>query len=189
MTYDLNRQVGEESSKTYLDKINNGFFDKYMVGLGAEIGYSGYIPNVVPILENCDGYDLKTPGYNGLNIPVADNYYNWLYNSHTLEHITDYKSNIKEWFRVVKKNGYVIIVVPHRDLYEKKLDLPSRFNGDHKRFYTASSLLKEIEDSLPVNNYRVRHLKENDEGHNYNDAPEVHGKWLYEIECVIEKIT
>jgi SAM-dependent methyltransferase len=182
------RRVGEESSKTYQDKLNNGFFEKYMFGKGAEIGFAGYISGTVPILENCDGYDLNTVGYNGLHINVPDGYYDYLYSSHTLEHISDYKENIREWLRVVKSGGFIITVVPHRDLYEKKLTLPSRFNGDHKRFYTAASLLKEFEDSLPINSYRVRHLRENDEGHNYNDPPEKHGRHLYEIELVIQKL-
>lgn len=182
------RPVGEESRKTYEEKLHNGFFSKYMSGNGCEIGYSGYLPNVIPILENCIGYDLNTPGYNGEVIPAIDNYYDYLYSSHCLEHIGDYKNAIKEWIRVVRPGGYIITIVPHRDLYEKKLHLPSRFNGDHKRFYTPASLLKEFEESLPINSFRVEHLKDNDKGHVYTDASEIHGRWLYEIELVIRKL-
>lgn len=182
------RNVGEESRKTYQDKLTSGFFGKYMLGKGCEIGYAGYLPGVVPILDGCTGYDLNTPGYNGSHIPVSDNFYNYLYSSHCLEHISDYKSALKEWFRVVKPGGYLIIVVPHRDLYEKRLALPSRFNGDHKRFYTPASLLLELESSLSINSFRVRHMRDNDEGHIYSDPPETHGRWLYEIEIVIQKL-
>lgn len=188
MNYDISRCVGEESRKTYSNKIESGFFDTYMSGIGAEIGYAGYIPGVVPILENCTGYDLNTPGYDGKRIPVADCFYDYVYSSHCLEHIIDYAQAIKEWFRVVKAGGFIITVVPHRDLYEKRLCLPSIWNGDHKRFYTPSSLLREFEESLPVNSFRVRHLRDNDEGHNYSDPPTVHGRWLYEIELVIQKL-
>jgi SAM-dependent methyltransferase len=182
------RNVGEESRKTYQEKINSGFFNKYMSGRGAEIGYAGYIRNVVPILDTTDGYDLSTPGYDGKTIPVPDEFYDYVYSSHTLEHIENYKQTINEWMRVVKPGGYIITVVPHRDLYEKKLTLPSNFNGDHKRFYSPSSLLKEFEDSLPINSFRVRHLKDNDEGHDYTQHPEQHSIGHYEIELVIQKL-
>lgn len=182
------RNVGAESRKTYLDKINNGFFVRFMSGHGLDIGYSGYEPGVVSILPNAIGVDLTYPGYNGKNLPFADNSQDYVYSSHTLEHIPDYKQAINEWYRVVKPGGYIVTVVPHRDLYEKKLTLPSNWNGDHQRFYTPASLLKEFEDSLPINSFRVRHLRDNDEGHKYDDPPDVHGVWLYEIELVVQKL-
>ena len=182
------RVVGTESRKTYLEKTINGFFNKYMPGHGCEIGYAGYTPDVQPILEQCDGYDLSTPGYDGKHIPVANEHYNWVYSSHALEHIEDYKQAINEWMRVIKPGGHIVTVVPHRDLYEKKLTPPSQFNGDHKRFYTSASLLKEFEDSLPINSYRVRHLRENDEGHDYTESNNKPGNWGYEIELVIQKL-
>lgn len=189
MIYNPDRLVGTESRKSYQDKIESGFFDTYMSGKGCEIGFAGYTAGVVPILENCNGYDLKTPGYDGKTIPVGDCHYDWVYSSHVLEHITDYTQAIKEWFRVCRIRGYIITVVPHRDLYEKKMELPSRHNADHKRFYTPASLLKEFEEALSESNsFRVRHLQDNDQGHFYNDGPEVHGRGLYEIELVIERI-
>ena len=176
-----------ESHKTFSEKLLNGFFKKYMEGYGLEIGYRGH-DNSKMLFPSSTGIELDYPGYDGLRLPFQSDSQDYVYSSHTLEHIADYKTAIKEWHRVVRPKKHVIIVVPHRDLYEKKLNLPSRFNGDHKRFYTAASLLREIEDSLPINSYRVRHLRENDDGHDYNDGPEVHGKWLYEIEVVIEKL-
>lgn len=182
------RNVGPESRKTYEEKLKNGFFEKYMSGAGVEVGYKSAEPDCVPILPDVLGVDFGTPGYDGLHLPVPDNSQSFLYSSHCLEHITDYKATLKEWFRVLKPGGHLVIVVPHMHLYEKKTELPSRFNADHKRFYTASSLCKEIEDSLEVNSFRIRHLKENDAGHVYADPPEVHGKGQYELEIVVEKL-
>lgn len=182
------RKVGTESQKTYEEKLNSGFFDKYMSGHGAEMGYVGYSAGAQTILEDCDGYDKSTPGYDGLHIPVPDNHYNWLYSSHTLEHIDNWVATIQEWYRVVKPGGHIITVVPHRDLYEKKTGLPSRWNGDHKRFYSPASLLSEFEAALPINSFRVRHMRDNDAGHDYNQPNNQHSKFLYEIELVIEKL-
>ena len=188
MKYNRNRRVGEESSKTYVQKIENGFFDKYMSGAGLDIGYAGYIPNTVPILESAIGITLDYPGYDGHILPFADNSQDYVYSSHVLEHIKSFQEPIREWLRVVKPGGYIITVVPHRDLYEKKDTPPSRFNEDHKRFYTPQKLLLEFEISLPKNSYRVRHLQENDKGHDYTHPAEEHSKGEYEIEVVIQKL-
>lgn len=182
------RNVGEESRKTYIDKLSNGFFLKYMYSNGLDIGFSGYLPNVVPILHSAIGIDTNYPGYDGVTLPFDDNSQGYVYSSHCLEHISNYLQTIKEWYRVVRVGGYIITVVPHRDLYEKKLELPSRWNQDHKRFYTPASLLKEFEDSLPINSFRVRHLQDNDKGHDYNLTVDIHSPGQYEIEFVIEKI-
>lgn len=182
------KNVGEESRKTFYKKVESGFFDIYMSGRGLDVGGTGYLPDVHAILPTAEMVDLNYPGYDGITLPFTDSSQDFVYSSHCLEHIDNYQTTIQEWMRVTKSKGHIVIVVPHRDLYEKKLDLPSRFNGDHKRFYTAASLLQEIQDSLPVNSYRVRHLRENDEGHVYTDPPEVHGCGCYEVEVVLEKL-
>jgi SAM-dependent methyltransferase len=182
------RLVGTESQRTYLDKLQNGFFLKYMSGDGLDVGYAGYTAGVEPILPRAIGVDLNYPGYDGLTLPFADNSKDYIYSSHCLEHIADYKTVIKDWFRVVKTGGYIVTVVPHQFLYEKKASLPSRWNGDHKRFYTPASLLQEFEQSLEPNSYRVRFLEDGDKGFDYSIGPEKHSGGQYEITLVIEKI-
>lgn len=182
------RNVGGESRKTYSEKLSNGFFLKYMWGNGLDVGFRGYEPDVVSILEGSIGIDIDYPGYDGKILPFPDNSQQHVYSSHVLEHISDYKQAIQEWHRVLKVGGYIVTVVPHRDLYEKKLTLPSAWNADHKRFYTPASLLKEFEDSLPINSFRVRHLHDNDKYHDYSLPVEKHSPGEYEIELVIQKL-
>lgn len=182
------RNVGGESRKTYLEKLSNGFFLKYMYGNGLDVGFRGYEPDVVSILEGSIGIDMDYPGYDGKTLPFPDNSQQHVYSSHVLEHIDNYQQAIHEWFRVIKPGGYIVTVVPHRDLYEKKLNLPSRWNGDHKRFYTPASLLKEFEDTLPLNSFRVRHLQDNDKHHDYSTPVEKHSPGEYELELVIQKL-
>lgn len=188
MNRDYGKNTGEETRKTWEQKLDNGFFQKYMSGKGIDIGYAGYLDNVHPVLPTAEGIDLSTPDYDGKHLPFLNNTLDYVYSSHFLEHVVDAEFALQEQFRVVKSKGHIVIVVPHRDLYEKRMELPSQFNGDHKRFFTPASLLKLVEDSLPHNSFRVRHLRDNDEGHDYNDAPHVHGRWLYEIELVLEKL-
>ena len=93
-----------------------------------------------------------------------------------------------EWFRVVRVGGFIVLTVPHHYLYEKKHCLPSRWNADHKRFYTPASLLMDVESALESNTYRVRSLLDNDTGFNYSINSLEHSVGCYEIELVIEKI-
>lgn len=182
------RKVGEESSRSYKRRLMNGFFDTYMTGNGLDIGFAGYIPDVVPILPNAIGVDTNFPGYDGKTLPFEDNSQNYVYSSHCLEHIDDYLNAIREWYRVVKVGGHIVTIVPHKFLYEKKEQLPSNWNGDHKRFYTPASLLQEFEQALEPNSYRVRFLEDGDIGFDYSIPPEQHSNGEYEITLVIEKI-
>lgn len=182
------RKVGTESQRTYEDKIKNGFFDTYMKGEGLDIGYAGYVQGCNSILPNAVGIDLNFPGYDGKTLPFLDNSQDYVYSSHTLEHVIDYKMFIKEAYRVTKIGGYIVTIVPHQFLYEKKKDLPSRYNGSHYRFYTPASLLKEFEESLEPNSYRVRLLEDEDQGFTYDLPPETHSGGCYQILSVLQKI-
>lgn len=182
------RRVGTESQRTYETKIQSGFFSKYMSGQGLDIGFAGYTDGIYPILDTAIGIELNYPGYDGVNLPFKSNTMDYVYSSHCLEHITLYRTAIKEWHRTLKVGGHAIIIVPHKHLYEKKENLPSQWNEDHKRFYTPASLLKEIEEALEPNTYRVRLLEDGDTGFNYDLAPDKHSDGQYEIILVIEKI-
>lgn len=185
------RKVGEESSKSYFRKKyeeSDTFFKEYMQGIGLDIGFAGYIPDVQPILDGATGVDINYPNYDGRTLPFETCSQDYVYSSHCLEHIDDYVNAIKEWYRVVKVGGHIVTVVPHKYLYEKKEQLPSNWNEDHKRFYTPASLLQEFEQSLEPNSYRVRFLEDGDAGFDYSISAEQHSNGEYEITLVIQKI-
>ena len=73
-------------------------------------------------------------------------------------------------------------------LYEKRVNLPSRWNSDHKRFYDVGRLLQELKESLPFGEWRLRMLHENDQDFDYNTSIHQHSAGCYEIECVVERI-
>lgn len=67
--------------------------------------------------------DVVSPGD---NLPFDDESYDFVVNSHVLEHFWDPISAIKEWFRVIKKEGYVFMIIPHKDrTFDKKRELTS----------------------------------------------------------------
>ena len=161
----LSRKIGPETSKSFEEKLNSGFWSKYAGGKNIiEMGYDGGL-GCVPFLPNATGIDKNYPGYDGINLPfLADLSQDTVYASHVYEHIADWKSALQEWYRVLKVGGYLIIAIPHVWLYEKKPDLPSKYNLDHKRFYAPHDLLEEIWQALPHLGYRIKHLCDNDTG-------------------------
>ncbi len=41
----------------------------------------------------------------------------FVFSSHLLEHIKDFKAALKEWWRVVKQDGHLILYLPHKSFY------------------------------------------------------------------------
>jgi len=183
------RKVGLESQKSYTSKIDSGFFDRFLSGTAVlDIGFAGHGGDGQPIVPQAIGVDKDFPGYDGIRLPFPDESQDAVYSSHCYEHIADFAGALRDWYRVLKVGGYLIIIVPHQHLFEKRTGLPSLWNRDHKRFYTPASLLDEIESALPPNSVRVRHLCDNDAGYDYRIPPPDPAYGCYEIELVLQKI-
>ncbi len=176
-----------ETSKSYARRKREGFFEKYCTGEGLDIGYGAD-----PITPDCSGWDRKNGDAQFLD-GVEDESFDFVYSSHCLEHMADVRIALKNWFRVVRRGGYLLLAVPHRDLYEKKNCLPSRWNFDHKHMFLIGKsespdtldIVEEIRESLV--NYDIKYVKVCDEGHTITD-PTKHSDGEYQIEVVISKI-
>ena len=180
-----NNCPGGEPSKSHARRVTQGFYDKYLSGSNILDVGGGMGPAITPCAKIIDiGY----PGYDGLSLPFENASQDAVFSSHCLEHVDDPVATLKEWFRVVRVGGFIVLTVPHHYLYERKNCLPSRWNADHKRFYTPASLLADVEMALEHNTYRVRSLLDNDAGFDYVINNLEHAVGCYEIELVIEKI-
>jgi SAM-dependent methyltransferase len=165
--------------------MEEGFFDRLCQGRGLDIGHGGDL-----LCENCVGYDLEDGDAGALD-NISDGTFDFVYASHVLEHIPDPARALRNWLRVVKPNGYLIIVVPHRDLYEKRDRLPSRWNPDHKHFFLPETdeapdsigLRQLIREAIPE--AQLIYLKVRDQGHTISD-PDVHSDGEYSIEAVLQ---
>jgi ubiquinone/menaquinone biosynthesis C-methylase UbiE len=51
----------------------------------------------------------------GDNIPVSDESYDFVVSSHVLEHFPDPIKALKEWHRIIKKGGYIFMIIPHKE--------------------------------------------------------------------------
>lgn len=78
------------------------------------------------------GIDRDYPGYDGTHLPFPDLSQDAVPCADVLEHIPNYQGALREWYRVLRIGVYLIIMVPHRLLYERRSDIPPRWNRDHK---------------------------------------------------------
>lgn len=176
-----------ETTKSHNRRIREGFFEKYCNGEGFDIGYGGDI-----ITPDCSGWDMRNGDAQYLS-GIEDESFDFVYSSHCLEHMYDVRIALKNWFRVVRRGGYLLLAIPHRDLYEKKTRLPSFWNGDHKHMFLIGraeppdtlDIVEEIRTSLT--NYDIKYIKACDEGHTITN-PFKHSDGEYQIEIVIQKM-
>jgi len=185
-----------ETSKSRPRRESEGFFDKYVQGKVIDIGVGRFETwdGADALTDTCDTWD-KDNGDAHYMKGVEDETYDLVYNSHLLEHLEEPELAISNWMRIAKKGGHVIIAVPHRDLYERQLTLPSRWNADHKFFILPEteelpdtrSLRKIIENGCKGFEYEIISIETNDTCTN-NDKPEEHGNGEYQIEAIIKRL-
>jgi SAM-dependent methyltransferase len=178
-----------EPCRLFDSRTQEGFWEKFVrPGTVLDVGYKGATDST-PIFRDAVGLDTDTRGYDGRTFPYDDGSLGTIHASHLLEHIADYGFFFRECIRTLAPRGTLILFVPLMDTYERKATPPSVFNADHKRFYTASRLLFEVESSVPRATYRVMHLRERFAHADLSKPGDVHASGPYEIECVIEKTT
>lgn len=76
--------------------------------------------------------------------PYATEGCDFVFSSHLLEHVVDYKAALKEWWRVVKVGGHLCLYLPHKELYPN-IGQPGA-NPDHKHDFTESDILDAMEE-------------------------------------------
>jgi SAM-dependent methyltransferase len=175
-----------ETHKARTRRTREGFFDAYCRGRGLDIGYGGD-----PVTPGVVGWDFEHGDaqlLQGLDAASFD----FVYSSHLLEHLPDCALALRNWWRVLKPGGYLILHLPHRDLYEKKPRLPSWFNEDHKHFFLPDrddppdtlGLVPLLERTLP--DVRLIHCRTCDEGY-VDPGPRLPSKGEFSIELVAQK--
>ena len=129
-----------ESSKCYERRILNGDYKKYITGDIIDIG-AAPDPVKSPFgvtrewnLEHGDAQYLAT---------LRDNSFDCVYSSHCLEHMVDVEVSLRNWVRVLKPKGFLYIVVPDYDLYEKG-KWPSRYNSDHRYSFSINKTRDDV---------------------------------------------
>jgi SAM-dependent methyltransferase len=129
----------KECSKSVLRRLRDSrYATRYFAGAGIDIGgrpdplflYAELFPRITSVRV----WDLED-GDATLMDGVSDNSYDFVFSSHCLEHLMDPVTGLRNWFRILRPGGHLIITVPDEDLYEQGV-WPSTHNRDHKQSFT-----------------------------------------------------
>lgn len=177
-----------ETTKAKTRREKEHFFERFCQGRGLDIGYGGDL-----LAPNCCGFDIEDGDAQHL-APLKDETFNFVYSSHTLEHLSNPKLALHNWWRVLKPGGHLILYLPERNLYEKKKTLPSRWNTSHKHFFLLDrdespdtiGVIPLIKKACP--NHKVIYAKVCRDGHTITESL-IHSDGEYSIEVVVQKLS
>jgi len=129
----------KECSKSIQRRLaDSNFLRKYFVGNGLDIGGKPdplvLYEELFPLMTGVPTWDLEDGDAQFLS-GIDNESLDFVHSSHCLEHLTDPVEGIRNWFRVVREGGHLIVTVPDEDLYEQGV-FPSTFNRDHKWTFT-----------------------------------------------------
>lgn len=131
---------------------NPNFANRFFVGSGVDIGgapdplqtFCGFFPK----MKGAKIWDLKQGDAQFMN-GVADQTFDFVHSSHCLEHLVDPIEGLKNWFRILKPGGHLIVTVPEEDMYEQG-QFPSTWNTDHKWTFAINKVTSWSDKSLNI---------------------------------------
>jgi SAM-dependent methyltransferase len=127
-----------ECGKATLRRLyHSAAYARYFSGKGIDIGagndplaaYAALFP--ITSLRLWDVQDGDAQAMKGVN----DNEYDFVHSSHCLEHLLDPAEGLRNWVRITKPGGFLVLTFPDEDLYEQGV-FPSTINPDHKHTFT-----------------------------------------------------
>lgn len=127
------------------------FATTYFVGHGLDVGCGddslARSQHMFPLIKSVTGWDLPDGDAQYLK-SVPDDHFDFVHSSHCLEHMVTWDIALRNWVRVTKPGGYIIVTIPDFVMYEHQ-NWPSKFNSDHKWIFTNDGRFK-AEDSVDL---------------------------------------
>ena len=132
--------MSKECSKSIQRRLSNSnFLRLYFKGNGIDIGGKtdplALYTELFPLVKNIYTRDIEDGDAQFMSSVISETY-DFVHSSHCLEHLNNPIEGLKNWIRILKPNGYLVITVPDEDLYEQG-SFPSTFNKDHKWTFTV----------------------------------------------------
>lgn len=88
----------------------------------------------------------------------------FVFSSHLLEHLTDYKAALKEWWRVVKPHGHLCLYLPHKGFYPN-IGQPGA-NPTHVHDFYPSDIVAAMKEV--AKGWKLVERQERNEGDEYS---------------------
>jgi len=153
----------KECSKSIIRRLSNpNFVRKYFSGNGIDIGGKPdpliLYKELFPLMGDVRTWDIEDGDAQQLN-GLENESFDFVHSSHCLEHLHDPEEGIKNWFRILRAGGHLVITVPDEDLYEQSV-FPSTFNHDHKWCFTIFKHNSWSEKSINIFDLLIKLGKE-----------------------------
>ena len=127
----------------------------YLKGRGLDVGAGEF--KILPHATSVDDFSHSKFGFT--NRPdilsdasdlsmFADKSMDFVYSSHTLEHVVDYRATLREWFRVLRPGGNLALYLPHKDFYPN-IGQPGA-NPDHKHDFLPEDIITAMPDGFDL---------------------------------------
>lgn len=137
---------------------------KYCTGSGLDIGSGGIHADRLHDTENkihplAIGVDLTQTNLVGRADDLfwfKDGVLNFIFSSHLLEHMPNIEKTLKEWLRVLKIGGYIVLYLPLEGEYPS-VGEPGA-NSDHKHNLSPNKMIAYFQNFYP--NVEIVHVEE-----------------------------
>jgi len=160
MTWRADAPQGNEAAKVQWDIV------EYTRGKGLDLGCgpNKAFPHFVGVDSGKDSElfglemtpDVVVPDASDLS-QFETHSQDFVFSSHLLEHLEDYAAALKEWWRVIRPGGHLVLYLPHKDLYPR-IGQPGA-NIDHKHDFEPADIKAAMYDipgwTLIVNEVRA----------------------------------
>lgn len=162
MTWRKNDPQGNEAAKVKWDLIpyttgrgldlGCGQFKTFEHFTGVDNGHHWGNKGVDVMVETCEKLDI-----------FADSSFDFVFSSHLLEHIVNTEATLKEWMRVIKNDGYLILYLPHKDFYPNVGQ--DGANPDHKHDFVPDDIIRFMKK---CGSWDLIENEERNEGYEYS---------------------
>jgi ADP-heptose:LPS heptosyltransferase/predicted SAM-dependent methyltransferase len=125
-----------------------GMIVPYTRGRGLDVGCGKYkaYPHMIGVDSGKQYYgqpvsDIQSEGE---TLPMfADDSMDFVFSSHFLEHVDDTAACLKEWWRMIKTNGHLVLYLPHKKYYPNRGEPGA--NPDHKHDFEPDDIIEFME--------------------------------------------
>jgi ADP-heptose:LPS heptosyltransferase/SAM-dependent methyltransferase len=177
MTWSRETSQGNEQ-----DKIAS-FVVPYTRGLGLDIGCAlgrKCWPHMIGVDRNSGSEVDVVAEADSLGM-FADGGLDFVFSSHTLEDLEDTEATLREWWRVIKPGGHLVLYLPHADFYPHVGEEDA--NPAHKHDFDPGDIVRHMDRIGP---WRLVENEVRSEGDEYSFFQVYRKAELGDHECLID---
>lgn len=140
-----------------------------------------------PVVPHAQPFDRQHGNAERILDHLTPGQFDCVHSSHCLEHMADVPGALAQWWALVRPGGFLVLVVPHEDLYEQGV-WPSLFNSDHKASFRlggadswspVSHDLRALLSALPDAEIEEIVIQDHGYDHGLRRRIGAWGRWLY----------